>query len=85
MGSFINGCGWIDRNSGAYHQLPCTGKASNVFDVVTDRNGNLWIGTMGNGLKKVNLKTNAVTGIQKPGKGGNELANNYIAQLFAVA
>jgi signal transduction histidine kinase/DNA-binding response OmpR family regulator/ligand-binding sensor domain-containing protein len=81
-GSFINGCGWINPASGDYHQLPCTfGKASSVFDVATDSNGNLWIGTMGDGLKKVNLHTNAVTEYRNSGRGGNELANNYIAQI----
>jgi signal transduction histidine kinase/DNA-binding response OmpR family regulator/ligand-binding sensor domain-containing protein len=82
VGSYINGCGWVDRSSGAYHQLPCTrGKATSVFDVATDRNDNLWIGTMGDGLKKVNLKTNVVTEYRNMRKGSNELANNYIAQL----
>ena len=85
ISSFVDGCGWIDRNNGQYHRLPCTyGNASSVFDLAVDKNGNLWIGTMGDGLKKMNFKTNTITEYKNVANNvnSNRLYNNYIAQLL---
>lgn len=82
VGSFLEGCGWVDRQSGAYHRLPCTyGKASSVFDIAVDRNDVLWMGTMGAGLRCVDLKTNKMKVYRSSTRGGNVLNNDYIAQL----
>jgi signal transduction histidine kinase/DNA-binding response OmpR family regulator/ligand-binding sensor domain-containing protein len=84
VGSYLEGCGWIDRITGKYHRLKCTqkGKAQLVFDVVADKRGHLWIGTMGAGLLCVDLKT--LTPIRIYSHETNRdysLTNNYIQQL----
>jgi signal transduction histidine kinase/DNA-binding response OmpR family regulator/streptogramin lyase len=81
LGSFLEGCGWTDRSSGIYHRLPCTyGKAGNVFDVAVDGAGNIWLGTMGDGLKKVDIKNNVVKEYRS--NQNNGLVNDFIAQLY---
>lgn len=87
IASFMDGCGWIDRNNGSYHRLKCTyGRASSVFDVAIDRSNNLWVGTMGDGLKRINLNTNKITEYKKVGNvvndKANSICNNYIAQML---
>lgn len=87
VGTFRNGCGWVDKQTGAYHRHPATlTEAESVFDVAIDDNNNLWIGSMGNGLKRVNLNTNEVRTYrsQLPSNSdsvSNCLMNDYIAQL----
>ncbi len=83
VGSFLGGCGWVDTRSGTYHRLPCTyGKASSVFDVLVDRHNILWIGTLGDGLKRVNLETNEVKEYRNSTTTANTISNDYIAQLY---
>ena len=53
VGSFQEGCGWIDA-SGAYHPLPgLQEKGTSAFGFASDRKGNTWIGTLGNGLLRL--------------------------------
>lgn len=50
VGNYEDGCGYVDP-SGNYHNIDLPlGKNSSVFDIKADRNGNIWIATMGNGL-----------------------------------
>ena len=50
LGTYTEGMGFIDA-SGAYHRvdIPAMGTAG-VFDIKCDRQGNLWLATMGAGL-----------------------------------
>lgn len=63
VGSYQGGAGWLDKATGHYSQLPFTSKgmAVQVFRLLVDQKQNLWIATMGDGLKKYNLKTHQVT------------------------
>lgn len=82
IASYLNGCGWIDAATGTYHRLPCTyGKAQSVFDIVQDRRGFMWVGTLGDGLKRVNLSTNEVREFRELPQRRDQLVNNYIYQL----
>lgn len=61
VASYVRGAGWIDRSTGTYHQLPCTmGRGHSVFDILLDGKGKLWIGTLGDGLKCFDMKTQEV-------------------------
>ena len=88
VGSWLKGGGWVDRNTGTYHFLEFTrGKAESVFDVKTDKRGYVWMGTMGDGLKRYDPKTGEVksynakeNAAQEPSV--NSLVNDYISQLF---
>lgn len=81
IGTYLQGAGWLDKQTGEYHQLKLpTPITTSVFDVVADKWDNLWIGTMGEGLKRVNLSTGKVTEYRETGK-GTGLGNGYINQL----
>jgi len=52
-GSYAEGYGWIDPNTGAITQLTIDGKdasTANVYDFTEDNNGRIWAITMGAGL-----------------------------------
>ena len=59
IATYLNGCGWVDRQSGVYHQLDCTstGEALHAMSVVEDGKGRLWIATNGDGLLCYNPNT----------------------------
>lgn len=52
IATYMNGCGWVDKQTGAYHQLDCTrsGDALHAMNVVEDGKKRLWIATNGDGL-----------------------------------
>lgn len=87
VGSYLKGCGWIDAG-GNYHWLDCAkGKAENVFGVIADQRGGIWIGTMGDGLKRYDLQTGEVKEYHANEEAlldpyHNALVNDYIAQLY---
>ncbi len=85
LGSYQQGCGWIDT-SGVYHQqtLP-QGQFVSVFGVGCDAYNNIWLATMGNGLigvshegeiKSYTMKENAETDRKV-----NSIVNDYISKL----
>lgn len=81
IGTYLQGAGWLDKQTGEYHQLRLANPiTTSVFDVVADKWQNLWIATMGEGLKRVNLATGKVTEYRDRGK-GKGLCNDYINQL----
>ena len=88
VGSWLKGGGWVDRNTGTYHRLDFTiDNAESVFGVKADKRGYIWLGTMGDGLKRYDTKTGEVKSYtakenapQDPSV--NSLVNDYISQLF---
>ena len=87
VGSFKEGCGWIDAKTMTYHpqQLP-QGTDVSVFDLECDRQGRIWLATMGNGLLRLNPETGEVksyTLIEKARENRkiNSITNDYISQL----
>ena len=87
VGSFREGCGWVDTKSHSFHRQPLPqGNAVSVFDLVCDRQGTLWLATMGEGLLRLQPKTgeiktyktseNAVTD-----RKANSLVNDYISKM----
>ena len=83
VGSYLEGCGWIDKNTGEYHRLDGTlGKANSVFDLVVDHNDVLWIGTMGDGLKRINLATKEIKEYRNIPDNKKCLLNDYINQIY---
>ena len=87
VGSFREGCGWVDTKSHSFHHQPLPqGNAVSVFDLVCDQQGTLWLATMGDGLIRLQLKTgeiktyktseNAVTD-----RKANSLVNDYISKM----
>lgn len=88
VGSYLQGAGMIDRNTGRYTQLDCTrrGDAIHVLDMEEDRDGILWIATNGEGLKGYHLKTGETeTFYAYPTPGQeffyNKLSNNWVKCL----
>lgn len=87
IGSFREGCGWIDRKSLTYHpyRLP-QGPDVSIFDVICDRQGRLWMATMGYGLLRVDPESGNVKAYVQHTKAPddrqvNSLVNDYISQL----
>ena len=85
LGSYQEGCGWIDAG-GNYHQqqLPQGWRVS-VFGIACDPKGNIWLATMGNGLirlspdgtvKSYTMKEGAIDNRQV-----NSPTNDYLSQL----
>jgi signal transduction histidine kinase/ligand-binding sensor domain-containing protein/DNA-binding response OmpR family regulator len=69
IGSFINGMGKLDRQTGMcnyQHQLVDNNGnyIQRIYDFVEDRNKRLWIATMGFGLYYYNLRTQQFVSIQ---------------------
>lgn len=60
IGSYLDGGGRLDRNTGNYYKLPCTeiGDAQHVYGLQFDDSGNIWIATLGDGLKCYNPVSN---------------------------
>ena len=81
VGSYAEGCGWIDSN-GSYHRMPFShGTAAAVFDLQKDNQGRIWIGTLGDGLKCYDPVSEKLTEYRaKVGK-REQLINNYILQM----
>ena len=87
VGSYKEGCGWIDPKTMAYH--PCRlpqGPGVSVFDLVSDSNGNVWLGTMGFGLVRLHAETGAVKAYTQAqdapeNRQVNSITNNYISQI----
>ena len=87
IGSFREGCGWIDRKSLTYHpfKLP-QGPDVSIFDVICDRQGRLWMATMGYGLLRVDPESGNVKAYVQHTKAPddrqvNSLVNDYLSQL----
>ena len=71
VGTYRNGCGWVDKQTGAYHRLPSTQTESeSVFDVAITKDDVLWIGSMGDGLKRVDLKSGVERSYRSQGRWG---------------
>ena len=87
IGSYKEGCGWIDTRTLAYHphRLP-QGAAVSVFSLATDQDKHLWMATMGYGLLRMNLETGDIKAYTQQGNAPsdrkvNSLTNNYLSQI----
>ena len=87
LGSYAQGCGWIDPQTGSWHPEDLgLDKYASIFGMVAASNGDVWIGTMGNGLIRKNVETGAVTRytMQKGADNDrkmNSLPNNFICKI----
>ena len=81
IGTYTEGCGWVDTNTGTYHRAPFSyGNSQSVFDIRHDKEGNLWLGTLGDGLKKYNPFTDEME-VFKAATDTNSLCNDFIQQM----
>ena len=87
IGSFQEGCGWIDAANHTYHQqaLP-KGSAVSVFDLKCDWQGTMWIATMGDGLLRLNIESGDIKAYTTEENAVNDrkvnnIINNYISQV----
>ena len=87
IGSFREGCGWIDRKTLTYHPFPLPqGADVSIFDVICDLKGDVWLATMGNGLLRIDHESGAVKAYVQHKKAPddrkiNSITNDYISQL----
>ena len=87
IGSFREGCGWIDRKTLTYHSFPLPqGADVSIFDVICDLKGDIWLATMGNGLLRIDHKSGAVKAYVQHKKAPddrkiNSITNDYLSQL----
>ena len=84
-GSYQQGCGWIGSD-GAYHPQPLNvGARTSAFGLATDIKGNIWIGTMGEGLLRLSpdgqLKSYTTREEAAHNRKVNTLVNDYINKL----
>ena len=87
IGSFREGCGWIDRKTLTYHpfRLP-QGSDVSIFDVICDKRGHIWMASMGYGLLRVDLESGNVKAYVQHRKAPddhqiNSIVNDYLSQL----
>ena len=87
IGSFKEGCGWIDRKTLTYHpyKLP-QGSDISIFDVISDSKGYIWLASMGYGVLRLNPETGEVKAYVQKQKAPddrkiNSIVNDYISQL----
>ena len=87
IGSYKEGCGWIDLRSLTYHPyiLP-QGAAISMFSMKTDSQGYVWMATMGEGLLRLDPKTGDVKAYLQMetanrDRKANSLINNYLSQV----
>ena len=87
IGSYKEGCGWIDLRSLIYHPyiLP-QGAAISMFSMKTDSQGYVWMATMGEGLLRLDPKTGDVKAYLQMetanrDRKANSLINNYLSQV----
>lgn len=87
IGSYKEGCGWIDTSSLTYHPYPLPqGSTVSVFDLEADQQGHIWLATMGQGLLRLSPESHEVKAFVMADKASeqrniNSIANNYIAQI----
>jgi ligand-binding sensor domain-containing protein/signal transduction histidine kinase len=75
----------LDRKSGQFTHmdLPGGGVTDGVLSVLEDPSGDaLWIGTSGQGLYRLDTKTNRLRAFRRDEKTQNSLSNNGILRLF---
>jgi signal transduction histidine kinase/ligand-binding sensor domain-containing protein/DNA-binding response OmpR family regulator len=87
IGSYREGCGWIDPKSMTYHPYPLPqGTTCSIFDLICNKKGQLWLATMGEGLLRIDLATNEMKAYKMaedaPQKSDiNTITNDYISQI----
>ena len=87
IGSYKNGCGWIDRKTLTYHpfRLP-QGADLSIFDVICDKQGRIWMASMGNGVIRIDPENGNVKAYVQHEKAPddrkrNSIVNDYVSQL----
>ncbi len=87
IGSYKEGCGWIDIRTMTYHTYAIPQAPSiSVFALRTDHEGRIWMATMGSGLLCIDGKTNNIKEYvlqadATDNRKVNSLTNNYISQI----
>lgn len=87
VGSWLGGCGRVDKTTGRYEQIAGTirGDAVHVMSMAVDGD-NLWIATNGDGLKCLNLQSGKLTrydalSVAEPNGQENQLTNAWVSGL----
>lgn len=82
VGTYLNGAGTIDRNTGAFRRINIPGhsdlSANMCFAITEDRDHNVWLGMMHSGLIKYNLNQGEAT-IDFPWR---NKVDRFIASLY---
>ncbi|MBQ3361599.1 MAG: helix-turn-helix domain-containing protein [Prevotella sp.] len=88
VGSWLGGCGRLDKATGRYEQIAGTtrGDAVHVMSMAVDGDNNLWIATNGDGLKCLNLQSGELTrydalSVAEPNGQENQLTNAWVSGL----
>ncbi|MBR5060541.1 MAG: helix-turn-helix domain-containing protein [Prevotella sp.] len=87
IGSYREGGGWIDPTNKQYHNYNFgLSNGLSIFDIDVDKNNNLWIATMGNGLVKLDQNTGKLKSyLMNEGAPTNpkinSITNDYISQI----
>ena len=87
IGTYKEGCGWIDPKTWTYHpQKFPKGTSDSFFDLECDHQGDIWIASMGSGLLRLNPETGALKAYTQKEKAPedrtvNSITNNYLSQL----
>ena len=55
---------------------------NNISSLIEDRDGNLWIGTLGGGLKKFNIQSNIFTRYLPDENNTNSFPSSYVMSLY---
>lgn len=85
IGSFTQGCGWFDAATGVYHRSKEVDTITqSVFDLRMGKDNDMWIGTLGGGLLRLNLTTGRMTRYTSRYDNPddkNHLANDFVVQI----
>lgn len=85
LGSYQEGCGWMDEGNNYHPQSFPQESHVSVFDVGSDSKGNIWLATMGNGLIRIASDGAITTFTMKKGADTdrkiNSIPNDYISKM----
>ena len=87
VGSYKEGCGWIDPKNMTWHPYPLPqGSSVSIFDLISDNEGHIWVATMGYGLLRVTPSTREVKAYTQKDNAPhtpklNSITNDYISQI----